>query len=292
MSIALIQGSSGSLGTHFVQHLLRTTSLQVIATSRNPSSTRSHILSSAGLQANKVEDRLTVLEMDVTKEDTIEKAAKDVEGKFGKGSLRLLLNVSGVLHADKSITQVKQDELLHHYQVRHSSVLTRAFPLRIPAQINTFGHLLTYKHFMPLLPKKSDVKKALESNEEDPAKGAVPKGLSVLASLTARVGSIGDNAKGGWVGYRSSKAAANQVVMTLHRELQLRATPSIAISLHPGTVVGTNLSKEFTNEEDAGKKDGVFTAEDSTRRLLDVIKGLKEGDGGRFLDWKGEDIVW
>ncbi|KDE05493.1 hypothetical protein MVLG_04181 [Microbotryum lychnidis-dioicae p1A1 Lamole] len=274
MSIALIQGSSGSLGTHFVQHLLRTTSLQVIATSRNPSSTRSHILSSAGLQANKVEDRLTVLEMDVTKEDTIEKAAKDVEGKFGKGSLRLLLNVSGVLHADKSITQVKQDELLHHYQ------------------INTFGHLLTYKHFMPLLPKKSDVKKALESNEEDPAKGAVPKGLSVLASLTARVGSIGDNAKGGWVGYRSSKAAANQVVMTLHRELQLRATPSIAISLHPGTVVGTNLSKEFTNEEDAGKKDGLFTAEDSTRRLLDVIKGLKEGDGGRFLDWKGEDIVW
>jgi NAD(P)-dependent dehydrogenase (short-subunit alcohol dehydrogenase family) len=116
--------------------------------------------------------------------------------------------------------------------------------------------------------------------------------LGVLASLTARIGSIGDNHKGGWYAYRASKAAANQVVATLQRELSLRSTPSIAVALHPGTVVGTNLSKPWTKEEDAGKKPGVHTADEATAKLLDVIKGLGEQDGGRFLDYAGKDIPW
>lgn len=81
-------------------------------------------------------------------------------------------------------------------------------------------------------------------------------------------------------------------MMTLERELRLRSTPSIAIALHPGTVVGTNLSSAWTKESDAGVKPGVFTADNSTRRLLDVISGLKEGDRGRFIDWAGKDVGW
>ena len=50
---------------------------------------------------------------------------------------------------------------------------------------------------MPLLPKNADVRKMKESGSEDLSKGGLPKDLSVLASLTARVGSIGDNGKGG-----------------------------------------------------------------------------------------------
>lgn len=65
------------------------------------------------------------------------------------------------------------------------------------SQLNTFGHLLTYKHFVPLLPKTADVRKAKEAGKEDLANGAVGEGISVLASLTARVGSMGDNGKGG-----------------------------------------------------------------------------------------------
>ena len=42
--------------------------------------------------------------------------------------------------------------------------------------------------------------------------GGIPseRGVSVVASLSARVGSIGDNRLGGWHSYRSSKAALNQ----------------------------------------------------------------------------------
>lgn len=69
------------------------------------------------------------------------------------------------------------EELLHSYQ------------------LNTFCHILVAKHFLPLLPSKAEVRNAAE--QEDLADGALQKGLGVFASLTARVGSIGDNKKGG-----------------------------------------------------------------------------------------------
>ena len=36
------------------------------------------------------------------------------------------------------------------------------------------------------------------------------RGVSVIANLSARVGSIGDNTLGGWYSYRASKSALNQ----------------------------------------------------------------------------------
>lgn len=96
----------------------------------------------------------------------------------------------------------------------------------------------------------------------------------------------------GWNAYRASKAAANQTIMTLQRELSLRSTPSIALALHPGTVVGTNLSKPWTKPEDANKKPGHFDAETSTKMLLDVIAKSKQEDGGRFLNYEGIEIPW
>lgn len=56
-------------------------------------------------------------------------------------------------------------------------------------EINTFGHLLTYKHFVPLLPAKKSEGKAENTDGGD----YVASGLNVLASLSAKVGSIGDN---------------------------------------------------------------------------------------------------
>jgi hypothetical protein len=75
-----------------------------------------------------------------------------------------------------------------------TTTTTDKLPLR---QINTFGHLLSLKHFVPLLPKTADIRKSKERNDVDLSNGTIMPGLSVLASLTARVGSIGDNKKGG-----------------------------------------------------------------------------------------------
>jgi len=66
---------------------------------------------------------------------------------------------------------------------------------------------------------------------------------------------------------------------------------AIAVALHPGTVVGTPLSKDFTREEDLGSKQGNFTPEQSAGHLLDVISRLGAGSGGSFHAWDGE-IKW
>ncbi|GAA5886779.1 hypothetical protein JCM6882_005886 [Rhodosporidiobolus microsporus] len=277
MSVAVIQGAGGALGSHFARALLQRTKLSIVATSRDPSAAKRAILdaSSAGGEGEIDEGRLKVIEMDVKEEETVRRAAEEVRKEFGEKSLRFLLNASGVLHADKSVAEVDAAKMLESFQ------------------LNTFGHLLTFKHFYPLLPQKNDIKSAPPaSKEEDPASGVIHPGLGVLASLTARIGSIGDNEKGGWYAYRASKAAANQTIATLQRELSLRSTPSIAVALHPGTVVGTNLSKPWTNPSDAGKKPGVHHPPEAVDQLLKVVSGLKEGDGGRFLDYAGKEIEW
>ena len=85
------------LGLHFARYLLSRTDLQVVATSsRQSDKAREAILSGASLPDGG-EERLTTLDLDVTDERTIERAASDVEERFGKGNLRLLINVAGIV---------------------------------------------------------------------------------------------------------------------------------------------------------------------------------------------------
>ena len=59
---------------------------------------------------------------------------------------------------------------------------------------------------------------------------------SVIAFLSARVGSISDNQLGGWYSYRSSKTALNQIVKNFSIELKRTNKNAIALALQPGTV--------------------------------------------------------
>jgi NAD(P)-dependent dehydrogenase (short-subunit alcohol dehydrogenase family) len=131
--------------------------------------------------------------------------------------------------------------------------------------LNAIGPALIMKHFFPLLPRQ---------------------GRSVVASLSARVGSIGDNRLGGWYGYRSSKAALNQLVRTAAIELERTHPEAICVALHPGTVA-TKLSLPFV-----GSKRSLHTPIEAARHLLTVITKLKSKDNGGFFDWRAEPIPW
>lgn len=86
-----------------------------------------------------------------------------------------------------------------------------------------------------MLPSK---KQLFDGSHTDPASPYVPSNLCVLASLSARVGSIGENGKGGWYSYRASKAALNQIIKTLNIEMSMRSSaPTIALALHPSVPV-------------------------------------------------------
>ena len=139
--------------------------------------------------------------------------------------------------------------------------------LRHVFEVNAFGPLVVAKHFLPLL-KHSE--------------------RAVLANLSARVGSIGDNRLGGWYAYRASKAAQNMFTRNLSLELARRAPKVICVALHPGTV-DTELSKPF---QGGVSPDRLFDADRAARQLLEVIDGLRPEQTGRFLAWDGTTIPW
>lgn len=111
---------------------------------------------------------------------------------------------------------------------------------------------------------------------------------AVLAAISARVGSTGDNRLGGWYSYRASKSALNMLYRTLSIEMK-RVNPNLIICLlHPGTT-DTELSKPFQKNVPAKK---LFTARMSAEYLYNVITRLDKNDSGLFFDWGGKQIQW
>lgn len=126
-TLALVQGASRGLGASFVTALLNRSQHHVIATARNPDQALSAL--KPLLTASQL-SRLTLLELDVQKENTIEAAAQRVK-ELGK--LSLLINSAGFLKAEKSLRAVDYENLVKHME------------------INAIGPMLVAKHFSPLL---------------------------------------------------------------------------------------------------------------------------------------------
>lgn len=111
---------------------------------------------------------------------------------------------------------------------------------------------------------------------------------TIIASLSARVGSITDNGYGGWYSYRASKAAHNMLMKTTSIELTRLNKQSIVLCLHPGTT-DTSLSKPFQARVPSGK---LFTADFVAKQLIDVMVKRSPEETGSFWDWAGESIEW
>ena len=201
-----------------------------------------------------------VLPCDVTAPETIDEAARLVKENFSP-KIDLLVNVSGILHIpgkmmpETSLARLKYDQMLLSYQT------------------HAIGPALVCKAFWPLLQ---------QSAKDDEAV------LPAIANISARVGSISDNALGGWYSYRSSKSALNQLTKTMAVEFS-RKKPKIAtIALHPGTN-DTDLSKPFQKNY---PKDKIFPKEFGVQKMLEVIDGVQEEDNGKFYAWDGQEIPW
>ena len=109
-----------------------------------------------------------------------------------------------------------------------------------------------------------------------------------IATLTARVGSIGDNSMGGWYSYRSSKSALNMALKTASIELARRAPNAKLISFHPGTT-DTQLSKPFQARVPANK---LFTPDFVAKRLLTVMDTSTVDGTLSYLNWDNKPIPW
>lgn len=185
--------------------------------------------------------------LDLTRPDTIATHAAALEDQ----RFDLIFNATGALviegrQPEKTMDAVDPQAMAAHFA------------------LNATGVALVIRHFAPLLSRE---------------------GRPVLASLSARVGSIGDNGLGGWVSYRAAKAAQNQIIRTAAIEWRRRNPRAVLVALHPGTVA-TPLTAKY-----AGRHPTI-TPDERARALLGVIQGLTPDDSGSFRDWKGQIVPW
>ena len=106
----------------------------------------------------------------------------------------------------------------------------------------------------------------------------------IWAKLSARVGSIEDNRKGGWYSYRAAKAALNMLLQTAAIEMARRRPMSVVAALQPGTVRSA-LSQPFVG-------DAAMDPAESAQRLLAVIDDLQPTGRAQFVDHLGQSIPW
>lgn len=184
--------------------------------------------------------------LDITDEASVEATLASLSGPYD-----LIFVATGALEIDghtpeKSIAQVTPAALMAQFRT------------------NAIGPLLVLKHALHLLPK------------DRPA---------VFAALSARVGSIGDNAIGGWHSYRTAKAALNQLIHGAAIELKRSHKQAVAVCLHPGTVETAFTAKY------AGRHKTV-PAPEAAANLVTVVEALTPAQTGGFFDYAGREIPW
>lgn len=185
--------------------------------------------------------------LDFTDENSIAEAARELATK---PRYHLIINAAGMLH-DGNLMPEKRLADLNYQQ------------MQAIFQTNTMGPALVMRHFLPLL----DGERA------------------IMAMLSAKVGSIGDNLLGGWYSYRASKAALNMLVKTAAIELARNQKHSVLVALHPGTV-NSRLSRPFRGEL-IGRP-----AHDAASDMLTVLDTLRPSDSGTFLAYDGTRLPW
>lgn len=263
----LICPSTRGLGHALTKHLLRTTTLPILATARSdPEQARDRLLAGIRESESEAASRLHMARVDVTCEDSVRRASERAAELFPRGRYHLHLGFAlpGVLHPEKSPAQVDRDRALETYEV------------------NTLGPLILMKWFYDFLPRKTTSMEGVPGGSST----TLPP-HAVWVNMSARVGSVSDNRLGGWYSYRSSKAAVNSLTKSLDHQLVTRSgDKAMAMSYHPGTIK-TDLSRKYW---ETTPQDRLLAPEDAARMMADVVGNIGLAERGRCWDYKHEEV--
>jgi NAD(P)-dependent dehydrogenase (short-subunit alcohol dehydrogenase family) len=198
-------------------------------------------------------DSLHLFQVDPLKEKELESFFAELKEGLKGDKLDLVVNSIGLLQTElggpeKSLREISLEKLVQVFQV------------------NAFVTPLIAKHLKPFFSKSTP---------------------SVFATLSAMVGSIGENEMGGWYAYRASKTALNMFIKNIAIEFKRQGLKTSVVSLHPGTTK-TQLSEKFIG----GIKHKVWEPEETAKNLIKVISTIPPEESGLFLNWDGRTILW
>src|SRR5688572_22259449 len=152
-------------------------------------------------------------------------------------TLDVLINNAGVM--DRSaLGALTQDELLYHFSV------------------NAVGPVLLAQALLPALLKGQ---------------------RKVIAHISTKMGSIGDNTSGGSYAYRMSKAALNMGARSMAIDLKNKGV--ISVALHPGWV-----------QTDMGGPAAPLERTPAIRALLQTIESVTAAQSGGFYNYDGKPL--
>ncbi len=195
-----------------------------------------------------VSERVHWFQTDISSESDVQSLAENVP------ALDMLINTVGVLHSNGNMPE------------KTVSAFDSGF-FKTNIESNTLPTLLLAKYFQQHL-------KAGHS--------------TFFVSVSARIGSIGDNKIGGWISYRCSKAALNMAIKTVSIEWKYKLPNCCIFAFHPGTT-DTPLSEPFQKNVPPGK---LFTADFVADSLLTLIESKTPADTGKFFSYDGAKIPW
>ncbi|XP_032086481.1 C-factor-like [Thamnophis elegans] len=195
---------------------------------------------------------LVVLQLDVTKLESIQAALSEVQKCVGEGGLTVLINNAGTW-------------AFNDLQTENAKDMMRVY------SVNVIGTLQMSQAFLPLLKKA--------------ARRSPCQGLSISKSAIINISSIAGSIEllAYWdqnklIGYRCAKAALN--MLTKCQSLDYPTKGIMSIAIHPGSV------------ETANNPDPEISVEESTQGIMTVLFKLCEEDNGTFVDWLGRPIPW
>ncbi|KAB5574934.1 hypothetical protein PHYPO_G00214780 [Pangasianodon hypophthalmus] len=245
----LVTGANRGLGLQIVESLVTGGGYagKVIATARSPGEAEE-------LQnLSKNHPNIHTITLDVVSEESIKKAAVEVEQIVQEDGLNCLINNAGI-NVIADFETVTAEKMLENFHT------------------NSVGPLMITKAMLPMLKRAA-------------AKG-VGMGIhrAAVINMTSLLGSVelnwGERAKDfKWYPYRTSKSALNMITRCM--AVDLEADGILCMAIHPGWV-----------RTDMGGQEAPLSTEESISSVLAVIGSLTEKDHGTFLHYTGEALPW
>jgi NAD(P)-dependent dehydrogenase (short-subunit alcohol dehydrogenase family) len=210
------------------------------------------------VQAKNPKGTLSTVQLDTNEDVSIFTAAKQIQQDFGR--LDILINNAGVCPENGAQQWTSRDTL------------------RATFETNVYGPMILTEAVIPLL-----------KASKNPMVINVTTGLGSITGLDPNLdpNSVLFNYKDVRVpGYRMSKAALN--MLTAYQFAQLRQFGFKIWAYCPGFVV-TDLQDDREAREALPYCE---SSETSAQGILDIVKGERDGDVGKFVTKRGGEYPW
>ena len=238
----LVTGANRGLGLEFARQYKEAGS-RVIGTARNPDEAEE-------LAALDVR----VMQLDVTNQESVDNLVAALDGE----AIDVLINNAGIFPRVGKIDEIDFDD--------YNRTLA----------VNTVGPVRVTRALLPNL-RRGELKiiagpRALLPN--------LRRGeLKIIAGLSSNLGSIAENERGSFYGYRESKAALNMFTKTLAAELGPEGFTCVVLT--PGWV-----------QTDMGGPNATLTPAESISGMKAVLDRLTPADNGTFWSYDGSQMPW